>query len=70
MEKLTILRMFAILPLFGLLLPDIAINIAGSFNSIPQVHIYIEGFLLLFIAACTWRIGYIKKIADPAQAGL
>ncbi|PWK79985.1 hypothetical protein LX99_00446 [Mucilaginibacter oryzae] len=66
MEKLVILRMFASLPLFGLLLPDCATFITSSFGSISPVHIYIEVALILFIMICTLKIAVIRKAGNTA----
>ncbi|AYL96384.1 hypothetical protein HYN43_014245 [Mucilaginibacter celer] len=62
--------MFACLPLFGLLLPDAATLITGSFNNLSPVRIYIECFLLLFIVLCTLRIAQISKAQNAASTEL
>jgi len=70
MEKLAILRMFAGFPLFGLLLPDIATFIVGSFKNISPFHIYIECSLVVFMIACTLGIGYLRKLRDTTDSQL
>jgi hypothetical protein len=66
MEKLIAFRIFAAFPLFGLLLPDLSTAFVGSFHVIPPVHIYIECFLLVCIAACTLRIAYLNKLNNTS----
>lgn len=70
MEKLAILRLFAGFPLFGLLLPDIATVIVGSFKNISPFHIYIECSLLVFIIACTLGIAYLRRLRDTTDSQL
>jgi hypothetical protein len=61
MEELTIFRIFASFPLFGLLLPDLSSFFMYPDRGIPKGNIYVESFLLLSIIICSVGIWYGQK---------
>ncbi|SDT47787.1 hypothetical protein SAMN05216490_3641 [Mucilaginibacter mallensis] len=53
MKELLIFRIFALFPLIGTLIPDLADGFHISFSSIPAEHIIVDVTLLICIALCS-----------------
>jgi hypothetical protein len=53
MKELLIFRIFALFPLIGTLIPDIANALHTSLASIPKEHIIVDITLLIAIAVCS-----------------
>ncbi len=53
MKELLIFRIFALFPLIGILIPDLADGFHISFSSIPAEHIIVDVTLLICIAVCS-----------------
>jgi hypothetical protein len=63
MKELLIFRIFALFPLIGTLIPDIANALHTSFASIPAEHIIVDITLLIAIAVCSAGIYFAKDTA-------
>ena len=60
MKELQIFRIFALFPLIGILIPDLADGFHISFASIPAEHIIVDVTLLICIAICSAGIMSIE----------
>jgi len=58
MKELYIFRIFALFPLIGIVIPDIATGLHVSFSAISIEHIIVDITLLICVCVCSLGIWY------------
>jgi hypothetical protein len=56
MKELHIFRIFALFPLIGILIPDLATVFNASIAALSTEHVIVNGTLLLCVAICSIAI--------------